>query len=72
MVELVDLERSRIEAAIKAEFAAGPQTLERMDAIAHRYCGLRWCPTCMPVIGGGFDVAVVLRQSHPTTVLFGT
>jgi hypothetical protein len=58
----VEMERDRIVAAIKAEFAAGPQTLERMKAIAHRRCGSRWQPTCMPVIGGGFDMAVMLRQ----------
>ena len=64
MVNALEMERARLEAEIKAEFDTGPQTLERMDAIARRRCGPRWQPTCMPVVGGGFDVAVLLWQPY--------
>lgn len=67
MGDALDQERLRIEKAIRDEFETGPQTLERLEEIAPRHCGDRWKPTCMPVVGGGFDVAVLLRRPYPAS-----
>ena len=71
MSTYIEMERDRLVAAIEAEFAAGPQLLERMNAIARRHCGSRWWPTCMPEYGGGFHVTVLVRQSHAAVVPSG-
>ena len=68
MVDALEMERNLIVAATKAEFATGPQTLGRMEAIAHRHCGSWWWPTCMTVIGG-FYVGIFERQLYPGNIL---